>query len=275
MSEINKVTIVAEHWDFETKTHYTTNWGADDKYFSRLCGVSDGLSLNPETLLLILNKAIVNYNIVAVLRLDNSHNQNQATINQYKKQCDYSAACKGFENVTHCDGEPKDLVLCDNHMQIYERLDLTQQLDDTIAFLTKKKQDLENQYSGLKDITNNLALKARMLQSQIDDMSNVVSASEYTIKLSNTIERYKKGKKLTEELESNNTELQAKNKALEEEIALKKRQLEQKTLELSEREKFIDKYYPMLKTLKTYNIDNKKLKELIYDYNLKIAKENI
>lgn len=286
-----KWTVVAEHFDEDPKSHYSLNWTIDNRYFTKLCGISDGLSLNKETMLLVLKRVITNYNIVTILELDNSHNQSQAEINKFKKFLNSNAAARGYPNTKHCDGEPSDLLLSKDHLQLYESLDLKQSLDKSIDKRKRDRDELESEIEYKKKLIDGLE---RTIKKQV----NTIRLNEYTISLydkrddsrlrSEYMElkarfdelkkRYRKGLDICKELEQKaetikkEADLYATKKMEEADLYVTKKKqyidsLDQKFLKYQQNKR-IDKL------LKENNIDYDILRKMIYDRNLYIAKTN-
>ena len=286
-----KWTVIAEHFNEDTKSHYSLNWSIDNRYFAKLCEVSDGLSLNKETMLLVLKRTITNYNIVTILELDNSHNQSQAEINKFKRSLNVNAAARGYANIIHCNGEPSDLLLSKDHFEIYESLDLKQSLDKSID---KRKRDIDELDSKI-EYRNKLI---DGLERTIKKQENTIKLNEYTISLydkkddsrlrseymklkadfNELKKRYRKGLEICKESEQKaekikkEADLYATKKMEEADLYVTKKtqyidSLEQKYLKYKQ-SKRIDKL------LKENNITYDILQKMIYDRNLDIAKTN-
>jgi len=279
-----KWTVIAEHFNEDTKSHYSLNWSIDNRYFAKLCEISDGLSLNKETMLLVLKRTITNYNIVAILELDNSHNQSQAEINKFKKSLNVNAAARGYANIKHCDGEPSDLLLSKDRLQLYESLDLKQSLNKSID---KCKRDLDELHS-----------KIEYNERTIKNQENTIKLNDYTISLYDKKDdsrvrseymklkadfdelkkRYRKGLEICKESEQKaektkkEADLYATKKMEEADLYVTKKtqyinSLEQKFLKYKQNKR-IDKL------LKENNITYDILQKMIYERNLDIAKSN-
>lgn len=202
-----KWTVVAEHFDRDKMEHYTLNWSIDNRYFSKLCGKSDGLSLNKDSMLLVLMKTITNYEIVTILELDNSYNQSQAEINKIKKNCDVIAEARGYTNINHCNGQPSDLMLSDDRLQIYKSFDLVQSLkksidehissiDELVSRENELRENIKNEENTLKKLKymNSCYSEENLSKQKIEFMERKAAFDELG-------KRYRNGKKACEEVD--------------------------------------------------------------------------
>lgn len=254
-------TIIAEHFDKEKMEHYSLNWNVDNKYFAKLLGKSDGLTLNKETLLIVLQKVITNYNIVAILDLPNYHNTDQAEINKIKKSLQINSESRGYNETTHCEGEPSDIMLSNDCTKIYESFDLVQSLERKIAGLSDLKEKIEDKIKKLYEEEHKHKNKLRELENfnskeqEYDDLTN---------KLNIVKERYRNGLKECNKIEeycvkvkSDADEYVAKVKA---EVDSMKRRIEKDVLK-SKTAKYLNEHQITLEILKEMN----------YERELKIA----
>lgn len=194
-SNIKKWTIIVEHIDNDNMTAYVQNWGWDENQLIRefkkanTNGFEKDISENE--LKVLLQTVIVNFNIIGVYEISNSHNTDMKnSINPIKTNREEYLKSKGYTIVNHCEAKIEYSKDCG---QIYTTRGLLKLYSDQCKELQTKITTLEEDCEEIDDVRN-------MKEKQLTELNLKYSDAEYD--LNKLIERYRNGVKELKKIES-------------------------------------------------------------------------
>lgn len=194
-SNIKKWTIIVEHIDNDNMTAYVQNWGWDENQLIRefkkanTNGFEKDISENE--LKVLLQTVIVNFNIIGVYEISNSHNTDmKSSINPIKTNREEYLKSKGYTIVNHCETKIEYSKDCG---QIYTTRGLLKLYSDQCKALQTKITTLEEDCEEIDDIHN---IKTKQLAELNTRYINVEND------LNKLIERYRNGVKELKKIES-------------------------------------------------------------------------